>query len=182
MFGAELALGGGGAYEDDFCAEGGGGVELDLRGVRGHDDDGFGAEGAGGEGDSLGVVAGGVGDDAEAELVGGELGDFVVGAAEFEAADGLGGLVLEVDVGGGVGEFGEAGHAEAGAVEADERGADGGAGDAMGGGLDVGEGDEGHGDVLIVVGGGAAMLSIHPAQPGNRTCYETSCRGACPFA
>ncbi len=71
-------------------------------------------------------------------------GDFVVGAAELEAADGLGGFVLEVDGGAEAGEV-ETGGAEAGGVEADERRADGDAGDAVAGGEDVGEGDESHG-------------------------------------
>jgi len=50
------------------------------------------------------VVAGGVRDYSKLQLLGCELRDLVVGAAEFEAADGLGGFVLEVDFVGEVGK------------------------------------------------------------------------------
>jgi hypothetical protein len=46
-------------------------------------------EGAGGIGDTLGVVAARVGDHTAGTFFFREGGDFVVGAAEFEGADGL---------------------------------------------------------------------------------------------
>jgi hypothetical protein len=74
-----------------------------------------------------------------------ELRDLVVSAAEFEAADGLRGLVLEIDFGEAVEDFcGDAEGAEARRVEAHERCANGGGCYAGVGGEDVVEGDEGH--------------------------------------
>jgi hypothetical protein len=133
LFGFLFAGGAGGTDFDDFGTESGGGALFDFGGVGGHDDDGFSADDAGGVSDSLSVVAAGVSDDAATALVGSELGDFVVGAAQFEAADGLEAFGFDVNFGSGLTRI------LAGDEEADERGA---GGDATDAGLGVAEGSE----------------------------------------
>ena len=85
------------AVQHDLGAEIGDRLHLDLgRGQR-HDDDGMDASGARAEGDALGVVAGGGADHA---ALGGdrrELGDLVVGAANFERKHRLEVFSLEQD-------------------------------------------------------------------------------------
>ncbi len=129
-FGFRSAFRAGAADEDDFGAERAGALDLDLGGDTGHHDDRFCAEGAGGIGDALGVVAAGVGDDAAPALVIGERGDLVVGAAQFEGADGLEALRLEIEL---------AARLRAG----NQRRAHGDAAQARGGQGDVGESDHG---------------------------------------
>ena len=104
---------------DHFAAETADGVELGLRGGFDHEDFRGDAGAASGEGYALGSVAGADGPDAAAALVFGEKADGVPGSANFEGADGLQALQLEIDFGGAV------------VVEADERSADGGLVDVL---------------------------------------------------
>jgi hypothetical protein len=99
---------------DDLAAETADGIELGLRSGFDHEDLAGHACAASGEGHTLGSVAGADGPHAAAALVFGEKADGVPGSANFEGADGLQVLQLEINVGGAV------------VVEADERGADGG--------------------------------------------------------
>ena len=109
---------------DDLAAETANGVELGLRSGFNHENFRGDAGAASGEGHTLGSVAGADGPDTVAALVFGEEADGVPGAANFEGADGLEALELEIDFGGAV------------VVEADERGADGGLVDVLAGLVD----------------------------------------------
>ena len=88
-FGPFAAFRAGRSDIDDLRAQRSRRVSFDLRCVRRHDDDCGNAKGAGRIGDALSVIAAGVGDDAPPAFGLAQLRDGVVGATQFEAADGL---------------------------------------------------------------------------------------------
>jgi len=99
FLGFKFAFGACGTDEDDFRAQSFCRSELVRRRIVGHHNDSLCAECTRGKRHTLGMVAGGIGDDAADEGVGRELRDAVVRATQLEAADRLGGLILQVDVG-----------------------------------------------------------------------------------
>src|SRR5215218_3247850 len=84
--------------KDDLRAESLHGGDFEGVGVFRHVDDGADAEFAGGEGDRLTVIAGGGGDDTFGANLRGKIGHEVETAADFEGADRLKVLALEIDV------------------------------------------------------------------------------------
>ena len=93
-----LPLGGQGAHQLHFAAEGLDSGQLHRVGVGGHDDDGANAQPLGGAGHTLGVVARGGAHQAVGALLGGEGEGLVHGAANFERAHDLKPLELQIDL------------------------------------------------------------------------------------
>jgi hypothetical protein len=85
------------AVKHDFAAEVGDGAHFDLGGRQRHDDHGGDCARAGGKCDPLRVIAGGSANHAARRAGGRQLGDFVVGAADFERKHGLQVFTLEQD-------------------------------------------------------------------------------------